>query len=605
MHRILFIAGTLLALLAGGNLLMSRSSSAQGLSPATVTASPSATASTTPTPDPIKHVVILMKENRTFDNYFGTFPGADGATSGKISTGKTVKLLHTPDHTLIDIAHHGDAATVAVNHGKMDGFDLLPGAIQNGQDIAMSQVEQADIPNYWQYAQTFELMDHFFSTINGPSFPNHLALVAASSANTDDNPVLNSNHAWGCDSGPYAKVDSVDPATGRHSFVKPCFNMNTLPDELQSAGVSWKYYAPPAFQSGYIWSSLDAVRHIRYGPLWGTNVKPPDDFLTDVKNGTLPAVSWVTENENVSEHPPYSECVGENWTVKYLNALMNSPEWGSTAVFLNWDDFGGFYDHVPPPKLDYISLGPRVPVIIISPYAQAHSVNHDQYDFSSILRYIEDKYGLPPLTSYDRNARSIGDAMDFNQQPIAPLVLHQRTCPPGAYNNPTSVTGRVTSVTVSTELRAVYAKISASPDPVELVLSGKSVVLDRQGRRVQVADLRAGDHITAAAVPTADKALVYLGSRIQDTDLEHTKDQYGIVMSKNVTMGTLSVQVVGGSGESIDVVGGTQFLGAARGKRLPGVQPHDIVRVTGVLDTRTHTVVRASTVVVYRPPPVG
>ena len=604
MHRFLLVAGAILALFAAHNVLLSSTLEAQGLPPASGTSTPSAspTISTTPTSDPIQHVVILMKENRTFDNYFGTFPGADGATTGRISTGKVVKLIHTPDHTLIDIAHHGDAATVAVDGGRMDGFDLLPGAVQNGQDIAMSQAQESDIPNYWKYAQTFELMDHFFSTINGPSFPNHLAMVAGSSNNTDDNPVLNTNHAWGCDSGPYAKVDSVDPATGRHSFVKPCFNINTLPDELQKADISWKYYAPPAFQSGYIWSSLDAIQHIRYGPLWSTNVKPPEDFLADVKSNTLPAVSWVTENENVSEHPPYSECVGENWTVKYLNALMKSPEWSSTVVFLNWDDFGGFYDHVPPPHLDYISLGPRVPVIVISPYAKAHTVNHDQFDFSSILRYIEDKYGLPALTSYDRNARSIVGALDFNQTPIPPLIVQQRTCPPGAYNNPTSVTGSVTRVTVSTELRAVYAKIPVSTDPIELVLSGRSVVLDKHGRPIQLSDLRAGDHITAAAVPTADKALVYLGSRIQDTNLVHAKDQYGIVLSKNDQMGTLRVQVVGGNEEEVDVVGGSEFLGAARGQRLAGVNSRDIVRVTGILDTRTHAMVRASTIQVYRPP---
>jgi phospholipase C len=608
MHRALLIAGALFALLAIGTTLRSNGLRAQGLPSATATpsitatGSPTAVAGSTPTADPIEHIVILMKENRTFDNYFGTFPGADGATSGKISTGKTIKLIHTPDHTLIDVAHHGDAATVAVDHGKMDGFDLLPGAIQNGQDIAMSQAQQSDIPNYWQYAQTFELMDHFFSSINGPSFPNHLALIAGSSNNTDDNPVLNSNHAWGCDSGPYSKVDSVDPQTGRHSFVKPCFNINTLPDELQKAGIPWKYYAPPAFQSGYIWSSLDAIKHIRYGPLWTTNVKPPQEFLSDAKAGTLPAVSWVTENENVSDHAPYSMCVGENWTVQYLNALMKSPDWSSTVVFLTWDDFGGFYDHVPPPHVNYISLGPRVPTIIISPYAEGATVNHDTYDFGSILKYVEQKYNLPAMTQYDRDAASIVGALNFDQQPLPPLTLTQRACPAGAYNNPTSVVGRVTGVTSTTELRAVYARISVSPDPIELVLSNRSTVLDRHGRRVQVTDLRTGDAITAAAVPSADKALVYLGSSITDNDLVHASNRFGIVLSKNEALGTFKVQVIGAGRVKVDVLPGTAFMGAARGQRLAGIQQRDVVRLTGVLDTRTHTLVHPSIVQVYRPP---
>jgi phospholipase C len=610
MHRVLLLFGLLLGIFAAHTFSLSDRIDAQSLPTPTATNAPSLPTATvtgtaspqaTGVPDPIKHVVILMKENRTFDNYFGTFPGADGTTVGKLSNGKIVSLNHTPDHTLIDIAHHGDAATVAVDNGKMDGFDLLPGAIQNGQDIALSQLQQSDIPNYWQYAQNFELMDHFFSTINGPSYPNHLVLVAGSSHNTVDNPVLNSNHAWGCDSGPYAKVDTVDPQTGRHSFVAPCFNMNTLPDELQKAGVSWKYYAPPAFQSGYIWSSLDSIRHIRYGPLWSTNVVPPADFLTDLHNDALPEVSWVTENENVSEHAPYSSCVGENWTVQYLNALMRSPEWSSTVVFLNWDDFGGFYDHVAPPHLDYLSLGPRVPNIVISPYARAHDINHDQYDFGSILRYIEEKFNLPQLSTYDKRAKSIAPALDFNQQPLPPLILHQRSCPPGAYNNPTSVTGIVTRVTSSTDLRAVFARIPVSTDPIELVLSGKSVVLDRHGHKIQLIDLLPGDHITAAAVPTADKALVYLGSKIQDTDLSVVKDQYGIVLSKSESDSTFRVRVVGGASEKVQVLPGTNFLGAARGQRLAGVDTYDIVRLSGVYDTRTHTMVRVSTVNVYRP----
>ncbi|MGH2443805.1 MAG: alkaline phosphatase family protein, partial [Chloroflexota bacterium] len=240
--------------------------------PAT-TGTPTATG-TPVTPDPIQHIVILMKENRSFDNYFGTFGGADGATMGRLSNGRLVPLGHTPDHTLLDISHQGSAATVAEQNGKMNGFDLLPGAIQNGRDIAMSQLQEPDIPNYWEYARTFTLDDHFFSTINGPSFPNHLALVAASSNNIIDNPVLNTYHSWGCDAGKYTKVDSVDPITGVHTFIKPCFDMTTIPDLLDRAHVSWKYYAPGQYQSGYIWSSLDSIRHIRYSSIWKTNVVP-------------------------------------------------------------------------------------------------------------------------------------------------------------------------------------------------------------------------------------------------------------------------------------------------------------------------------------------
>jgi phospholipase C len=602
MHRFFLLTGAALLVIALHGMTSSYLQ-AQGLPPATTTPTPIPTGTAGTPSDPIQHIVILTKENRTFDNYFGTFPGADGTTVGRLSTGKLVPLQHTPDHTLIDIAHHGDAATVAVNNGRMNGFDLLPGAIQNGQDIALSQMHEADIPNYWQYAKTFSLLDHFFSTINGPSYPNHLVLVAGSSNHTVDNPVLNTYHSWGCDAGPYTKVDTVDPATGRHSFIKPCFDINTLPDELQKAGVSWKYYAPAQYQSGYIWSSLDSIKHIRYGPLWASNVIPPPQFIKDVQAGTLPQVSWLVENEQVSEHPPYSSCLGENWTVQYLNALMKSPLWSSTAVFLTWDDFGGFYDHVPPPHLDYIALGPRVPTVVISPYARDGAIDHRQYDFASILRYIEDKYSLPTLSEYDQSTRSIGDAFDFKQTPISPLVLDPRTCPPGAYHRPTNVIGRVASVVPTVELRAVYVTTSISPDPVELVLSRQSVIVDKHGKRVRLRDLQPGDHITAAAVPTPDKALVYLGSRVQDQDLESVSSQYAIVLSKSLDSASLKVQVVGGGVETIDVGGGTKFLGAATGKRLQVLKRHDIVQLSGVLDDRTHRLVRASWLRLYRPSP--
>jgi phospholipase C len=215
----------------------------------------------------------------------------------------------------------------------------------------------------------------------------------------------------------------VNPATGAKKMLVPCFNFTTIPDLLQAKGVSWKYYAPTQYQSGYIWSSLDAVRHIRYSPLWDSNVQPPQQFVTDVKDGTLPEVSWLVSNENVSEHPPYSACEGENWTVRILNALMKSPEWDSTVVFLGWDDFGGFYDHVPPPRLDYISYGPRVPMLVISPYARKGYVSHTQYEFGSIIKFLEETFGLAPLGSSDVRAKSLDDSLDFSHGPrtFAPI----------------------------------------------------------------------------------------------------------------------------------------------------------------------------------------
>ena len=353
---------------------------------------------------------------------FGTYPGADGATSGPISTGKVVPLSHTPDQLLADIDHDAPGARQAVDGGKNDRYNLLPGAIQGGVDEAMSQYHQSDIPNYWAYAQHFTLADHIFSTILGPSFPNHLVTIAAQSANIDANVHNAIPNTWGCDSGPAATVDTVG-SQGVHHAVAPCFDIPTMATLFQKNNISWKYYAPPYGQSGYIWSTFDAIKPVREGPLWAQHVVPTASFIDDVRNGTLPQVSWLVTNAPQSEHPPASECVGENWTVRQINALMQSPLWNSSVVFLTWDDFGGFYDHVPPPKFDRLGLGPRVPFLIISPYVHPGAIYHQEGDFSSVLHFIEERYNLGSLTHHDATANDLMNAFDFTQTPLPPLVL--------------------------------------------------------------------------------------------------------------------------------------------------------------------------------------
>jgi phospholipase C len=561
---------------------------------ATPAATPVPTATVTPG-DPIQHIVILVKENRSFDNYFGTFPGADGTTTGVTSSGKVVRLHHTPDHTLLDINHAGNAARVAVNNGRMNGFNLLAGAWQDGRDMALSQLHEEDIPNYWAYASAYTLDDHFFSTINGPSFPNHLALIASGSNNTVDNPVFNTYHAWGCDSGKYTRVRQVDPVTNKEKMVAPCFDMTTLPDLLQAKGVSWKYYAPAQYQSGYIWSSLDAIRHIRYSSLWQSNVQPPDQFVKDVKAGTLPEVSWLVSNENVSEHPPYSACSGENWTVGMLNALMRSPEWNSTVVFLTWDDFGGFYDHVPPPRLDYISYGPRVPTIVISPYVKQHVVDHTRYDFESIIKYIEDKFGLGRMGIYDRKANSIGRALDLTGPAAPPLILKQRTCPAGADMSSTELQGPVTSVIHEPQLNAVNIRLPDTPDPARIVISNNTSLEAADGTAITVQDIQRGDTIAARGVPTPDKALVYLGSSLTDSSLR-AETLSGRVLGRNFVNRSFLLRASTGEKYRVMIQPQTLFGGHWVTSRLHGLKKGNHVTVGGILDSRVHRVVRTVTV---------
>jgi phospholipase C len=383
----------------------------------------------------IQHIVFIIKENRSFDEYFGLFPGADGATTGVTSTGQVISLERTPDE-VVDMGHDWTSAVTATDGGKMDRFDLIIDGNLNGEYMSYSEMTQADIPNYYAYAQNFVLSDRTFSSLHGPSFSNHLYTIAAQSGgviSVPSAPGMLQLRSWGCDSPAGSHVTAIDDE-GDISEIFPCLDFQTLADNLDGAGVSWKSYAPSEGEPGYEYSAYDAISHIRNTSAWTENVVPDTQFATDAAGGNLPAVSWLVTGPT-SEHPPNSTCLGENWTVQQLNALMQGPDWATTAVFLTWDDFGGFYDHVPPPDLDEYGLGPRVPMLIISPYALSGYISHTQYEFSSVLKFIEERFNLPPLTERDANANDTTDSFDFSQAPLPPLLLTQRACPIAAATN--------------------------------------------------------------------------------------------------------------------------------------------------------------------------
>jgi phospholipase C len=218
--------------------------------------------------------------------------------------------------------------------------------------------------------------------------------------------------------------------------TRTCVDIKVLPDVLEKKGISWKYYARPD-----IWmNALQSIRHVREGPLWD-KVQDPETFLKDVRQGNLPAVSWLIPPEGSSnEHPGSGNniCLGQNWTVEYINAVMRSDAWPSTAIVIVWDDFGGFYDHVPPPHYDVMGLGPRTPALIISPWTKAGdnadggSIDSTDYEFSSVLRFIEDLHGLKPMTDRDARADPLSGAFDFDQEPrLDPLILKPLDCSTG------------------------------------------------------------------------------------------------------------------------------------------------------------------------------
>jgi phospholipase C len=380
--------------------------------------------------NPIKHVVFIVKENRSFDNYFGRFPGANGATEGTLSTGQIIDLQHLADMPQHDADHTWFSALEAMDNGKMDRFDLDPLASVEGDYMAYSQLSESDIPNYYAYAKNFVLSDNMFSSLHGPSLPNHLYTIAATSGGDISTPLEGSkNWSWGCDSdNPNMRVQILQP-NGDIKEIFPCFEFQTLADLLDKAGVSWKYYAPPEGERGYQYSTLDEIKHIRYGNDWN-NVVRVSTFIDDASTGHLPAVSWIVPVGYANDHPPHSSCYGENWAVETINAIMQGPDWPTTAIFMVWDDFGGLYDHVVPPGVDNFGLGLRVPLLIISPYAKPGYIAHkNAYEFSGVLRFIEETFGLPNLGNRDATANDMMDSFDFTQNPNPPLVLSPRSCP--------------------------------------------------------------------------------------------------------------------------------------------------------------------------------
>jgi len=373
----------------------------------------------------IKHVVFVLLENHSFDSVFGRFPGADGAITATIAGRGPLTLLHAPPFFWHDIAHDRSDAIGVADGGRMDGFSSIVGGDLNGDLMAYQQYDAADIPALWSYATHYTLGDHMFSPMAGSTFPNHLYSVAAQSGGIIGNP-QNWTTGWGCDSGTGSYV-LRRAASGKIVGASPCVGFSSLADTMERAHVSWRYYADSYPHLGYLWSALDAFPSIRRTSLWQTRIEDQSAFEADALGGRLPAFSWLTPTYGASSHPPYGICDAQTWLVSKMDALMQGPDWSSTAVFVVWDDFGGFYDHVPPPVVDALGYGPRVPLLVISPYARQGYVDHTTYSFESVLKTFEEIAGLPPLTDRDRNARDILGAFDFDR--AAPsLIMSQPAC---------------------------------------------------------------------------------------------------------------------------------------------------------------------------------
>jgi phospholipase C len=389
--------------------------------------------------------VFIIKENRTFDAYFGRYPGAEGATSGRTRDGRTVPLTPSPDRISEGLCHDFNDGIIAIDGGNMDGFSDLCG---NERLAGFVQFTRQGIPNYWAYADRFVLADHFFTSAFGGSFPNHLFALAAQSDGIAGNfakarrkgprlifcdrptpaprfrPALSASQL----SAAMAAEERGDVGRLRayQTTINDCVDMQTLPDALEGAGVSWRYYAEAGVNA-----FIGSIRHIRFGPMW-RNVVPAERFAADAEAGRLPEVSWLIPPIVDNEHPGgQSVCAGENWTVEQVNSIVRGPLWRDTAIVLVWDDFGGTYDHLAPPRTDLYGPGPRTPALIISPWARRGLVDHTTYDFASVLRFIEELHGLPPLAERDASADPLSGAFDFSIPPRLdmPTLTPRGDCP--------------------------------------------------------------------------------------------------------------------------------------------------------------------------------
>jgi phospholipase C len=424
-------------------------------------------------PDPgihrIEHVVVIMQENRSFDSYFGTYPGVDGIPAG-VCVPAPSGGCQSPYHDPRDVnggGPHGERSAIAdVNGGKMDGFIAEaasgrrgcvdpnnPACTNGGKPDVMGWHDAREIPNYWRYAQAFVLQDRMFEPNASWSLPEHLFQVSEWSAKCTrhDDPSSCTNALQSPGNPPdFRRAAAIGPRP------PPIYAWTDLTYLLHRNHVSWGYYVvagtEPDCENAAAVSCVAPKQNAKTPGIWNPlpyfdtvkadgelgNIRSVADFYAAAKNGTLPAVAWLAPSGAVSEHPPGALSAGQAYVTSVIDAVMRSPQWNSTAIFLAWDDWGGFYDHVAPPRVDENGYGLRVPGLVISPYARAGFVDHQVLSFDAYVKFIEDDFlggarldpktdGRPdPRPNVRENAPALGDLtrdFDFTQPPRPPLIL--------------------------------------------------------------------------------------------------------------------------------------------------------------------------------------
>ncbi|MBV8153107.1 MAG: hypothetical protein JOY98_01705 [Candidatus Eremiobacteraeota bacterium] len=378
----------------------------------------------------IRHVVVIVQENRSFDNLFAGFPGADAPMTGLTHDGRRVPLHEDRLTTQLDPPHYYRASIIDFDSGKMDGFSIVPDT--NGFPLGLATyayVKRSISAPYWTMAERYTLADKMFSTEHGSSWTAHLNVIGTTNFSPTEALVeFPSAPPFDCYAPPGTTTQLLNNYLQIGTGPFPCFDQfRTMADTLDAAGVSWRFYgAPftgPVDSLGSQWSPFGAIRRVRYGSDWKNVIHVPPQILTDVAAGDLAGVTWVTPDWQYSDHAGGGAVAGPSWVAAIVNAIGNSKYWKDTAIVITWDEWGGWYDDAAPPQLDFKGLGLRVPCLIVSSYARPHHVSHTQYEFGSIQLFIEQTFNLPPLGSAsagyaDARAHSIADSFNFAQKPL-------------------------------------------------------------------------------------------------------------------------------------------------------------------------------------------
>lgn len=396
------------------------SSAVSPLAASSNAASAAASVASAKTSTPIKHFIAVMQEMRSFDSYFGTFPKADGIPSGVCMPAPTVRGTALPcvkpfaigtrsSRHLIDTRA---AFTAQYGGGAMNGFVTAQSTRGVTNALPMAHYEAGDLAYYWSLARNYVLFDRYFASAKGGSLSNHMYWVTGTPGNPQGETV---------------------PKNGFG-------DLPTIFDRLEAKGVSWKFYvqdydpdstfrSPGVTPAQVVRAPLLAYARYVDDPALAKHIVPLDQYYDDLSHGSLPSVSYIVA-AGPSESPPASVVNGQAFVRDVVAALKNSTTWSSSALMLSYADWGGWYDHVAPPKIDSYGLGFRVPALLVSPYAHKGSIDHDQLEHASMLRFIEDNWGVAPLSTRDARANDFLDAFDFQHRPRAPQLDIEFGTPP-------------------------------------------------------------------------------------------------------------------------------------------------------------------------------